>query len=190
MTDVDNVAYDVRMRGFARRHTVDGALAWLDAQVRPLEAERVLLSQAAGRVLVAAVASAVDVPGFDRATMDGYAVVADDTESATPYNRVALTVVGDALPASPFTGTVTRGTTVRVMTGAPLPDGCDAVLPAEWVEREGAREGTIEGTATVSPGKHVGRRGEDVAAGTVVMEAGRVLRPQDVGVISSIGVAQ
>ena len=127
------------MRGFARRHTVDAALAWLDAQVRPLEAEQVRLSQAAGRVLAATIESAVDVPGFDRSTMDGYAVVADDTESATPYNRVALRVVGDALPASPFMGTVMRGTTVRVMTGAPLPDGCDAVLPAEWVEHEGAR---------------------------------------------------
>ena len=189
MTDVDNAPHDVRMRGFARRHTVDAALAWLDAQVRPLEAEQVRLSQAAGRVLAATITSAVDVPGFDRSTMDGYAVVADDTESATPYNRIALRVVGDALPASPFTGTVTRGTTVRVMTGAPLPDGCDAVLPAEWVEHEGARGGTVEATTTVSPGKHVGRRGEDIAAGTVVMEAGRVVRPQDVGVLSSIGMA-
>src|SRR4029079_14696948 len=122
------------------------------------------------------IVSTVDVPGFDRATMDGYAVVADDTESATPYNRVALRVVGDALPASPFTGTVTRGTTVRVMTGAPLPAGCNAVLPAEWVELEGGGAGTVEATSIVSPGKHVGRRGEDVATGAVVLETGRVLR--------------
>ena len=184
MTDAD-----IRMRGFARRHTVDAALAWLDAQLRPLAPEDVELSRAAGRVLATDIVSTVDVPGFDRATMDGYAVVADDTESATPYNRVALRVVGDALPASPFTGTVTRGTTVRVMTGAPLPAGCNAVLPAEWVEGEDAGAGTIEATAVVSPGKHVGRRGEDIAAGTVVLETGRVLRPQDVGVLSSIGVA-
>jgi len=187
VTDAAN--HDVRMRGFARRHTVDAALAWLDAQVRPLAAEDVELPRAAGRVLTTNIASTVDVPGFDRSTMDGYAVVADDTESATPYNRVALRVVGDAMPASPFTGTVTRGTAVRIMTGAPLPAGCDAVLPAEWAERDGAGAGTIEATAVVSPGKHVGRRGEDIAAGTVVMETGRVLRPQDVGLLSSIGVA-
>jgi molybdopterin molybdotransferase len=190
MADTDKTAeHDVRMRGFARRHTVDAALAWLDAQVRSLAAEDVQLPRAAGRVLAANIVSTVDVPGFDRSTMDGYAVVADDTESATPYNRVVLRVVGDALPASPFEGTVTHGTTVRVMTGAPLPAGCDAVLPAEWIEREGARAGTVEATAVVSPGKHVGRRGEDVAAGTLVMETGRVLRPQDLGVLSSIGVA-
>ncbi len=106
MAEADNLSHDVRMRGFARRHTVDAALAWLDAQVRPLEAEHVRLSQTAGRVLAATIVSPVDVPGFDRSTMDGYAVVADDTESATPYNRIALRVVGDALPASPFMGTV------------------------------------------------------------------------------------
>src|SRR5688572_32787909 len=101
MPDTNNAApHDVRMRGFARRHTVDAALAWLDAQLRPLGTEEVRLPEAHGRVLAANVVSAVDVPGFDRATMDGYAVVADDTEGAAPYNRVALTVIGDALPAA------------------------------------------------------------------------------------------
>ncbi len=76
-------ADDVRMRGFAQRHTVDAALAWLDAQLQPLAAEVVPLRSAAGRVLATSVVSDVDVPGFDRATMDGYAVVADSTEGAT-----------------------------------------------------------------------------------------------------------
>jgi molybdopterin molybdotransferase len=183
---------DVRMRGFARRHTVDAALAWLDAQLqsRPPAAEEVPLTQACGRVLAAPIVSAVDVPGFDRATMDGYAVVADDTEGATPYSPVALTVLGDALPAAPFPGTMRRGATVRVMTGAPMPDGSNAVLPAEGVEGGSAGRRAVEATATVSPGKHVGHRGEDVRAGTTVLEGRRVLRPQDVGVLSSIGVAR
>ena len=64
------------------------ALAWLDAQLHPLDAEDVPLREAAGRVLATPVASDIDVPGFDRATMDGYAVVADSTEGATPYNRI------------------------------------------------------------------------------------------------------
>src|SRR5436190_13026514 len=189
MPDTDNEApHDVRMRGFARRHTVDAALAWLDAQLRPLATEGVRLSQAAGRVLGTAVESTVDVPGFDRSTMDGYAVVAADTEGASPYNRVTLKAIGDALPGAPYSGTVRRGTVVRIMTGAPLPGGADAVLPAEWAEREGAGGDTVAATATVSPGKHVGRRGEDVRTGTTVLAAGRLLRPQDVGVLSSIGV--
>ena len=89
---------------------------------------------AAGRVLAAPVVSDVDVPGFDRATMDGYAVVAESTEGATSYNRLPLVVIGDSLPGHPFQGSVGVGQGVRIMTGAPLPLGCDAVLPAEWVE--------------------------------------------------------
>jgi molybdopterin molybdotransferase len=125
------------MHGFSRRHTVAQALEWLDAQLRTLDAEDVPLRDAAGRVLASAVVSDIDVPGFDRATMDGYAVVADSTEGATPYNRIPLKVVGDAMPGSPFTRTVVRGEAVRIMTGAPMPSGADSVLPAESVDSAG-----------------------------------------------------
>ena len=88
--------------GFTRRHTVEAALAWLDAQLHLLDAETVPLRAAAGRVLAAPVVSAVDVPGFDRATMDGYAVVADSTEGATPYNRIAADRRRRGAAGSPF----------------------------------------------------------------------------------------
>jgi molybdopterin biosynthesis enzyme len=127
-------ARDVRMHGFSRRHTVEQALHWLDGQLRVLDAELIPLRVASGRVLASAIVSDLDVPGFDRATMDGYAVVADSTEGATPYNRIPLKVVGDALPGSPFTRTMARGEAVRIMTGAPIPAGADAVLPAESVD--------------------------------------------------------
>jgi molybdopterin molybdotransferase len=174
------------MQGFARRHTVPEALSWLDRQLRTLDAEDVPLRGAAGRVLASAVVSDIDVPGFDRATMDGYAVVADATAGATPYNRIPLRVVGDALPGSPFSGTIVRGQAVRIMTGAPMPAGSDAVLPAESVE--GAPP-EIAAVSEVSPQKNVGHRGEDIVRGTTLLDAGRVLRPQDVGVMSSIGLA-
>jgi molybdopterin molybdotransferase len=122
------------MQGFTRRHTVQEALTWLDARLRPLGSEDVPLRDAAGRVLASAVVSDIDVPGFDRSTMDGYAVVADSTEGATPYNRIPLKVVGDAMPGSPFARTVVRGEAVRIMTGAPMPSGADSVLPAESVD--------------------------------------------------------
>jgi molybdopterin molybdotransferase len=204
------------MQGFARRHTVRQALSWLDSQLSQLDAEDVPLRAAAGRVLARAIVSDVDVPGFDRATMDGYALVAGSTEGATPYNRITLKVVGDAMPGSPFARTVTRGEAVRIMTGAPIPAGADAVLPAESVDGtvvdgiverglppslklrrtaealaeagQPAREHQIAAVGEVSPGKNVGRRAEDIAAGTTVLDAGRVLRPQDVGVMSSIGL--
>jgi molybdopterin molybdotransferase len=178
---------DVRMRGFAQRHTVDVAVAWLDAQSQPLAAEIVPLRNAAGRVLAAAVVSDVDVPGFDRATMDGYALIADSTEGATAYTRLPLTVIGDSMPGSPFDGTVSAGEAVRVMTGAPMPRGADAVLPAEWVETEPATPCKISALAAVSPGKNLGKRGEDIVCGTTLLEVGRVLRPQDLGGLSSVG---
>jgi molybdopterin molybdotransferase len=180
---------DVRMRGFARRHTVDAALAWLDAQLQPLASEMVSLMNAAGRVLAAPVISDVDVPGFDRATMDGYALKADSTEGATSYTRLPLRVIGNSMPGSPFEGCVSAGEAVRIMTGAPMPRGADAVLPAEWVEAESSDDGprNIHALAAVSPGKNLGKRGEDIVRGTILLASGRALRPQDLGVLSSVG---
>lgn len=193
---------DVRMRGFARRHTVAAALEWLDAQLRPfdvaqggpLDAETVPLGLAAGRVLAHSVVSDVDVPGFDRATMDGYAVDASSTEGAGSYNRLPLAVVGDSMPGRPFDGSIRPGEAVRVMTGAPIPRGADAVLPAEFVDGGESRAESgfsrIQALAAVSPEKNIGRTGEDIARGATILERGRVLRPQDIGVLSSIGHAQ
>jgi molybdopterin molybdotransferase len=180
-------AADVRMRGFSRRQTVAAALAWLDAQLKPLGAERVPLADAAGRILTAPIVSTVDVPGFDRATMDGYAVVASSTEGAGTYSRLPLTVIGDSMPGRAFEGSVAPGEAVRVMTGAPVPRGADAVLPAEFVDVEPA-VAAIAALDAVSPGKNIGRTGEDIVRGTPLLASGRMLRPQDVGVISSIGM--
>jgi len=180
-------ADDVRMRGFAQRHTVDAALAWLDGQLQPLTAEIVPLRQAAGRVLAASVVSDVDVPGFDRAMMDGYAVLADSTEGASAYTPLPLKVVGESMPGCPFGGVVRNGEAVRIMTGAPMPDGTDSVLPAEWIGAEADELKVIIALAAVSPGKHVGKLGEDIIRGTTLLDSGRMLRPQDLGILSSIG---
>jgi len=175
---------DVRMRGFARRSTVADALAWVDRHTAVLGSERVALGEAAGRVLAADVISDVDVPAFVRAMMDGFAVRASDTAGASPYDQLPLEVIGESMPGRPFAGSVAPGQAVRIMTGAPLPDGADAVLPAEVVEVHGSQ---ILAQGEVSPAKHIGRIGEDIARGTTVLRAGRVLRPQDVGVLASIG---
>jgi molybdopterin molybdotransferase len=192
------------MRGFAHRQTVHAALAWLDAQLQPLAAELVRLQEAADRVLATPIASDVDVPGFDRATMDGYAVAAEGTEGASIYNRLPFIVIGTALPGRPFSTSVGVGQAVRIMTGAPMPVGCDAVLPAEWVANpstpprvENAPDGKTDATdewsvsalGSVSPGKHVAKLGEDISKGTIPFQLGRRLRPQDLGVLSSIGVS-
>src|SRR5438067_13263123 len=122
---------DVRMRGFQDRAEVQEVIRLLDERVRPLPAEQVPVREASGRVLTEDVIAEVAVPGFDRAAMDGYAVRAEETFGAGPYNPLELRVLGAALPGRPFVGAVAPGTAVRIMTGAPVPAGADAVLPAE-----------------------------------------------------------
>ncbi len=185
------------MRGFARRSTVAEAWAWLDGQTAPLGPEPVPLGRSAGRVLAEPIVSRVDVPGFARAMMDGFALRAADTLGASGYNRLGLRVVGESMPGRGFSGTVAAGEAVRIMTGAPLPSGADAVLPFEQTECETAGTSASAPPAEclivlgeVAPGKHVGRAGEDVAAGAEVLPAGRRLRPQDVGLLAAIGVAE
>lgn len=186
---------DVRMRGFARRQTVEAALSWLDAQLKVLDAERVPLREARGRILATSVVSDFDVPGFDRATMDGYALLAASTEGASSYNVLPIAVIGESMPGRPFEGVVAESQAVRVMTGAPMPAGADAVLPAEWAAAEppatpGAIARSIGALMAMSPGKNVGTRGEDIVRGTPLLEAGRLLRPQDLGLLSSIGYGE
>ncbi len=177
-------ADDVRMRGFRARADLEEVRRLLRAALTPLPAETVPVTACAGRVLAAAMVSPVDVPGFHRAAMDGYAVRAEDTFGAAPDSPLPLRLAGDSLPGRPFKGEVGPGTAVRIMTGAPVPSGADAVLPAEQASESA---GQVLAAGAVTPGKNVGRRGEDVAAGTTVLTAGRRLRPQDAGLLASVG---
>ncbi len=178
---------DIRMRGFASRTTVEAAIAWIDSvlpDMQNLATDEVDLFAASGRVLARDVISGVNVPSFARSMMDGFAVHAEETHGATAYNPIALHILGTCLPGVPFPTAVGRGEAVRIMTGAPLPAGADAVLPVEDTEIDGE---SVLVQSAVSPGKHVGQVGEDIRFGDTVQPAGRRLRPQDVGVLSSIG---
>jgi molybdopterin molybdotransferase len=155
--------------------------------------ETVRLAEAAGRVLAADVVSRVDVPGFERAMMDGYALRAADIAGATLHQRLRLKVIGESYPGRPFAGRVDPGEAVCIMTGAPVPDGADAVLPVEQTDSQFAADAAgdlLWAQGEVPPGKHVGTRGEDIQADATVLIRGRKLRPQDVGVLSSIGVSK
>lgn len=175
------------MRGFASRSTVEEAVRWIDEHASQLAAEKCPLAEAAGRVLAQDVRSTIDVPGFDRAMMDGFAVRAEETLGASAYNVLELAVVGQSFPGRPYAASLTAGQAVKIMTGAPLPPGADAVLPAEYAECSGAG---LRVLGEVSPSKHIGARGEDVRTGDTVLAAGRRLRPQDAGVIASLGLEQ
>jgi molybdopterin molybdotransferase len=177
---------DVRMKGFSQRSTVDAAIAWIDQVAQSLRAEEIPLVQAAGRVLSAPIVSDYDVPRFRRAMMDGYAVFAEETQGASSYNRLLMNVVGEILPGQPTTATGARSQAMRIMTGAPMPAGFDAVLPVEWTETVGSQTFAI---GEVASQKHVGQIGEDIARGATVLLPGRRLRPQDLGVLASIGIS-
>lgn len=176
---------DVRMRGFSKRVEVADAWTWLDRHAAALPSEVIAVDSATGRVLSSEVVASLDVPAFDRAAMDGYAVHGEETTGAGEYNPLAFRVVGRALPGRPFEGTVGSGQAVSIMTGAPLPVGADAVVPAEYVRE--IPQG-IEVAMAFGPGKHVGRVGEDIRRGSAVLGALRRLRPQDAGVLASLGL--
>jgi len=181
------VASDVRMKGFRDRSAVEDVLRLLRERIAPLPAEDAPLREAAWRVLAREVRAERDVPGFDRSAMDGYALRGESTFGASPTNPLPFRVVGESLPGRPHAGRVEAWEAVRIMTGAAVPDGADAVLPAEEADE---KDRELRARAAVPPGRHIGRRGEDIRAGSVVLEEGRVLRPQDLGVLSSLGVGR
>jgi molybdopterin molybdotransferase len=175
------------MRGFRHRVSVEETRGAALTGVARLPAEIVSLDACAGRVLVGDVISAVDVPPFRRATMDGFAVRAEDTFGASSYNPIPLIVAGESLPGAPPGDLLAAGSSLRIMTGAPVPDDADAVLRAEDATES---EGVVEVRAAVAVGKNVGRVGEDIGSGDVVLQDGRRLLPQDVGLLASIGHSQ
>ena len=176
---------DVRMKGFAERADVDEVERFLAAHVHALEAEPVPLLECVGRVLAEDVVAAVDVPGFPRSAMDGYAVRGEDTFGASEFDPLALELSGESMPGRPFAGSLGPRQAVRIMTGAPVPEGADAVIMAEVCSEA---DGRVLVRDAVAPLKNVGAVGEDIRAGDPVLAAGRRLRPQDAGLLSSIGV--
>jgi len=176
---------DVRMHGFRTRSEVPAVLDWIDRHAERLGAEPVPLEEACGRTLAAAVIAPLDVPGFDRAAMDGFALRGGETAGATEYNPLEFRGLGQALPGQPFAGDLPPRSAVRIMTGAPIPDGVDSVIPAEYATED---SGQIVVTRPVAPGQHVGHLGEDLQAGSTALDAGRRLRPQDLGLVASLGL--
>jgi len=174
------------MCGFAERVGVSLALECLLSRIEQLPPEMVPVTEAVDRVAAADVTAKIAVPHFPRAMMDGYAVLAESTASASDERPRRLMVVGEVRAGHAYLGPpVTTDQAVGITTGAALPLGADAVLMAELTEPDGGE--AILALEAVPPGKHVAPIGEDVRAGTVVVRAGRRLRPQDAGVVASVG---
>jgi len=148
--------------------------------------QRVPLLESLGFRLASGVKAGDDVPGFDRSTMDGFAVRARDTFGASESLPAYLDVTGEVYMGRDAGGTVETGQAWKIPTGGMLPPGADAVVMVEYTES--LDENTIGVTRPVGPGENVVRRGEDVARGEVVLPAGHIIRPQDLGMLSAVGV--
>ena len=174
---------DIRLVTFGNRIPLPEALAWIDARAATLEAETIDLGDAAGRTSAASLISPVDWPSADCVALDGYAVRAADSEGAGDYNPLPL-----ALLDAPAVHALPAGSAALAVAGMPLPSDADTVLPFDAAQRSGP--GTLDVLAPVARGAGVDHRGSELRAGTNVVVASRRLRPQDLALLASLGIAR
>jgi molybdopterin molybdotransferase len=178
------------MRPIRETIPLDEALALMLEHAAPItRTERVPLAHAAGRVIASAPMASMDVPPFDRAAMDGYAVRAEDTFGAGRYDPRVLRCVGKLYTGQVSARRVEPGECIEIATGAPMPDGADAVVMVEETERVPDAEG-VRLFTPVYPRQHVGRRAADIAAGQPVLQPGDVLNPSRIGAMAAVGALE
>ena len=179
----------MQMRPITETIPLHEALALLlESSVPIARVETLSIRDASGRVIAEEAASRIDVPPFDRAAMDGYAVIAEDTFGAGAYDPKILRCVEKVFTGQVPTHRLSRGECTEIATGAPLPDGADAVVMVE--ETEKAEGNTIRVLTPVYPRQHVGRRAADIAAGQPLLSPGAVLSPSRIGALAATGVPE
>jgi len=189
-TDSSGHEHDVCGSGFKHltpiRETLHTFLTNLPK--RPPDVETVAVSMALGRILARDVLSEVDVPPFDRAAMDGFAVVAEDTYGATTTAPVFLRSVGSIHIGISHTLRLNRGEAAAIVTGGQMPQGANAVVMVEYSELR--EDGIVELSDEVHPAENVARVGEDVRRGMVVLKKGARILPQDLGMLTYLGLKE
>jgi molybdopterin molybdotransferase len=170
--------HDVRLHGFSALAPAEQAMAWVDAHAERLPPETIPTGDAPGRILGAALQATADLPEFHRAAEDGYAVRSSETIGASAYNPLAFRLQEPATPFRPSGAALT-------VAGAPLPAGADAILPFSAAHRDGAG---LEILASIAEGAGVELRGHELRIGASLLDEGRALRPQDVGLLAALGV--
>lgn len=169
--------------------TVEQAVDLLREHIRrESKPEELGLTEILGRILADDVTAPEDVPGFDRSTMDGFAVRAQDTFGATEGLPAYLEVTGEVLMGARPEGRLGTGQAYRIPTGGMLPEGADAVVMVEYTEQ--LDENTIGVTRPVAPGDNTVRRGDDLTRGVLLLEAGHRIRPQDIGLLAAAGIGR
>lgn len=168
--------------------SVNDALQRILDKTTPLPAESVALQEALGRVLAHDIISAYDLPPFANSSMDGYAVIFEDVQSASSENPAVLSVIEEIPAGYAPSKTLQRGQAARIMTGAPVPTGTTAVVPVELTEdSNGKRSEQVRIVQGVGPFDNIRPVGEDVKVGETILTQGRRLRPADLGVLAGLG---
>jgi molybdopterin molybdotransferase len=166
--------------------SVDSYLSEVLAAIRPLPPRQLGLDEADGAVLTEDVAAAWPLPPFDNSAMDGYAVVAADVAAATPERPVTLPVRAEVAAGDTGRHELAAGDCIKIMTGALLPPGADAVVPVEWTDG-GPAGGQVAITRPAEPGNAIRRTGGDAAAGDVLLTAGTRVGPVQLGLLAAAG---
>ena len=154
------------------------------SRIRPLAPVDVPLLDALGLICAEDVVATMSLPSFDNSAMDGYAVHSVDVAGASADQPVLLPVVGEIGAGQAGPRTLARGNAAKIMTGAPVPDGADAIVPYEWTDRGTAK---VRIDAAPEPGQHVRPAGDDVAAGDLLVKAGTALNARHIGLLASVG---
>jgi molybdenum cofactor synthesis domain-containing protein len=176
------------MRPFARTLPFSEALQIiLEAAAPIVRTESVALTEADGRVAARDLVALIDVPPFDRAAMDGYAVVAADTTAATPQAPATLVCVDRVFTGQVPSRGIAPGECIEISTGAPMPPGADAVVMVEETLRDGGRVCVARPAA---PRQHIGSRAADISAGQTVILSGQVLGPSRIGALAATGATR
>jgi molybdopterin molybdotransferase len=166
---------------------IEEALKIVLESVGRMDAERVVILDALGRTLAEDIKSGCNIPAFDYSAMDGYAVRASDTKGASAGNGVRLKIVGEFRAGGDASSRVEKGEAVKIMTGAPIPQGADAVVMVEDTKMEG---GIVEVFEEAEKGDNIRLAGEDIRQGALVIKKGTLLKEGHIGILAALGIAE
>ena len=177
----------LRKIGFSKLTSLNDALTNIDSLIKPISFEEVKTSNSQNRILAANIKSELDIPPFDRAAMDGYAVKAEDTFGASPSNPKIIKKIGTIEIGEQTNLVLKSGEAIRISTGAVIPEGSDAVTKIEDTE---IMDEEVSLYSSLVPGKNVSKKGEDIPRGTEILNSGITIKASHIALLSSLGIKQ
>ncbi|GAG85329.1 unnamed protein product, partial [marine sediment metagenome] len=174
----------LRKIGFSRLTPLEDALEKLFSRIKLNPMEEIEINELLNRILAIEIVSEMDIPPFDRSAMDGYAIKAEDSFKASPRNPKMIRLVGTIEIGESSTFKLNKDEGIRISTGAPIPEGADAVVKIEDTEIE---NDIINIYSSLPPGKNISKRGEDINKGTHVLSKGTELKAEHIALLTSLG---